>query len=112
MHSKQCGNRCKQGNRCRTSMKQVPRNRKQVPDIDAFETVWKQVPDIGNRCRTSMHSATGPASRLAPCSTWSGLARVPRILLVEEDSTNHCTWRSHNHALVLDSDDACRHFLS
>jgi len=40
------------------------------------------------------------------------LARVPRILLVEQDSTNHCTWRSNNHALVLDSDEACHAFLS
>jgi hypothetical protein len=34
------------------------------------------------------------------------VARVARILLVEENSTNHCTWRSHGHALVLDSDEA------
>ncbi len=40
------------------------------------------------------------------------MARVARILLVEEDSTNHCTWRSHNHALVLDTDEARRVFLA
>jgi putative transposase len=40
------------------------------------------------------------------------MARLPRALLVEEGSTNHCTWRSHNHALVLDSDDARQYFLA
>lgn len=40
------------------------------------------------------------------------MPRIPRGLLVEEGSTNHCTWRSHGHALVLDSDAACEHFLS
>ena len=39
------------------------------------------------------------------------MARVPRGLLVAENSTNHCTWRSHGHALVLESEDACRTFL-
>ncbi len=38
------------------------------------------------------------------------MPRVPRACLVEPDSTNHCTWRSHGHALVLDSDEA-RHKL-
>jgi putative transposase len=38
--------------------------------------------------------------------------RVPRVLLVEENSTNHCTWRSHGHALVLDSDEARAQFLA
>jgi putative transposase len=33
-------------------------------------------------------------------------------MLVEQGSVNHCTWRSHNHALVLDSDDAREYFLS
>ncbi len=40
---------------------------------------------------------------------------MPRLLrrhLVEENSTNHCTWRSHGHALVLDCDDARQHFLA
>ncbi len=32
--------------------------------------------------------------------------RISRIHLVEENSTNHCTWRSHGHSLVLDSDAA------
>jgi putative transposase len=40
------------------------------------------------------------------------MARLPRILLVEEGSTNHCTWRSHGHAFVLDSDEARLRFLS
>lgn len=40
------------------------------------------------------------------------VARVPRSLLVEVDSTNHCTWRSHGHQLVLDSEEACRVFLA
>ena len=39
------------------------------------------------------------------------MARVPRVYLVAENSTNHCTWRSHGHTLVLDSDAACRKFL-
>ena len=38
------------------------------------------------------------------------MARVPRNCLVEENSTNHCTWRSHGFSFVLDSDDACREF--
>ena len=38
------------------------------------------------------------------------MGRIPRNLLVEEDSTNHCVWRSHGHAPVLDS-DAARHRL-
>jgi REP-associated tyrosine transposase len=42
------------------------------------------------------------------------LKRVPRVarrFLVEEGSTNHCTWRSHGYALVLESDDARRTLL-
>jgi len=50
--------------------------------------------------------------RLVPCSTQRGVARIPRNLLVEEHSTNHCTWRSHNHAFVLDSDEARSVFLA
>jgi putative transposase len=38
--------------------------------------------------------------------------RIPRACLVEPDSTNHCTWRSHGHALVLDSDAARQKFLA
>jgi putative transposase len=38
--------------------------------------------------------------------------RVSRVHLVEENSTNHCTWRSHGHALVLDSDEAREKFLA
>jgi putative transposase len=40
------------------------------------------------------------------------MARLPRILLVEEGSTNHCTWRSHGHSPVLGSDEACLAFLA
>jgi putative transposase len=40
------------------------------------------------------------------------MARIPRAYLVEEGSTNHCTWRSHGHALVLDSDDARHAFMA
>ncbi len=39
------------------------------------------------------------------------MPRLPRSLLVEEGSTNHCTWRSHNSSLVLDDDEARAHFL-
>ena len=39
------------------------------------------------------------------------MARVARILLVEENSTNHCTWRGHGHAFVLATDEAKRVFL-
>ncbi len=38
--------------------------------------------------------------------------RTARSHLVEENSTNHCTWRSHGHALVLDSDAARQRFLA
>ena len=38
--------------------------------------------------------------------------RVARKFLVRENSTNHCTWRSHGHDLVLDSDDARNLFLA
>jgi putative transposase len=40
------------------------------------------------------------------------MPRVPRAFLVFENSTNHCTWRSHGHALVLDSDQACLKLLA
>ena len=40
------------------------------------------------------------------------MPRVPRSLLVEEGSTNHCTWRSHGFAFVLDSDEARHLFLA
>ena len=39
------------------------------------------------------------------------MPRISRVMLVEENSTNHCTWRSHNNALVLDSDAAREKFL-
>ncbi len=39
------------------------------------------------------------------------MPRLPRGHLVEEDSTSHCTWRSHGHAQVPDSDAAREHFL-
>ncbi len=40
------------------------------------------------------------------------MPRVPRGLLVEENSTNHCTWRSHDFGLVLDSNEARDKFLA
>ena len=40
------------------------------------------------------------------------MARVPRRLLVDLGSTNHCTWRSHNFSRVLEEDDAKRFFLA
>lgn len=39
------------------------------------------------------------------------MPRTPRKLLVEENSTNHCTWRSHNLEFVLEEDDAKRKML-
>jgi putative transposase len=39
------------------------------------------------------------------------MPRTPRGQLVDENSTNHCTWRSHGNAPVLDSDAARQHFL-
>jgi putative transposase len=39
------------------------------------------------------------------------MPRFRRSWLVESGSTNHCTWRSHNQSLVLDSDEARRKFL-
>jgi putative transposase len=39
------------------------------------------------------------------------MPRIPRALLVCENSTNHCTWRSHGFELVLDSDEAREKFL-
>ena len=40
------------------------------------------------------------------------MPRLPRAALVEEGSTNHCTWRSHGFALVLESDEARLVFLA
>jgi len=40
------------------------------------------------------------------------MARLPRAFLVEEGSTNHCTWRSHGFSRVLESDEARRAFLA
>ena len=39
------------------------------------------------------------------------MARVPRHLLVDLGSTNHCTWRSHNSTHVFDLDAAKQLFL-
>jgi putative transposase len=39
------------------------------------------------------------------------VARIPRRLLVELGSTNHCTWRSHNRTHVLGRTAAKRFFL-
>ena len=40
-----------------------------------------------------------------------GVARIPRKFLVEEGSTNHCTWRSQTVDFVFASDAACEKFL-
>lgn len=40
------------------------------------------------------------------------MGRIARQFVVEEGSTNHCTWRSHGGALVLESDEAREKFLS
>ncbi len=48
----------------------------------------------------------------APCSSRFTVPRIPRRSLVEENSTNHCTWRSHGFGLVLDSDAAREKFLA
>lgn len=39
------------------------------------------------------------------------MPRLARRLLVHEGSFNHCTWRAHNHAFVLGTDEAKRKFL-
>ncbi len=40
------------------------------------------------------------------------MPRLPRGRLVAENSTNHCTWRSHGYSFVLDSDAAREKFLA
>lgn len=40
------------------------------------------------------------------------VSRVARRHLVEVNSTNHCTWRSHNFTQVLESDDAREKLLA
>ncbi len=61
-------------------------------------------------CRARRGGAT--ASWPARCFAAGGLARIPRKLLVEANSTNHCTWRSQGRALVLESVEACRKFVA
>jgi putative transposase len=39
------------------------------------------------------------------------VGRIPRRLLVEQNSTNHCTWRGHDFGFVLGTDAAKRFFL-
>jgi putative transposase len=39
------------------------------------------------------------------------VARVPRELLVEPDSTNHCTWRAHDHERVFEAEGAREKYL-
>ena len=39
------------------------------------------------------------------------MARIPRRLLVDLGSTNHCTWRSHNSTHVFELDTAKQFFL-
>ena len=41
-----------------------------------------------------------------------GMGRLARMFLVEKNTINHCTWRSHGDSLVLDSDEARRVFLA
>lgn len=40
------------------------------------------------------------------------MARVPRFMLVEASSTNHCTWRAHDHERVFERPGARAHFLA
>ena len=47
-----------------------------------------------------------------PLAFQSAVARLPRRLLVDLGSTNHCTWRSHNFTRVLEDDAAKRCFLA
>lgn len=71
------------------------------------------VPDI-TADRGAGHHRSGPdgpllaRGLLSPSVHGPRIARAPR----RDDSVNHCTWRSHGHALVLDCDDARRYFLS
>jgi putative transposase len=44
--------------------------------------------------------------------TASVVPRVSRRHVVGQGSTNHCTWRSHGHAPVLDSDPSREKFLA
>jgi putative transposase len=46
------------------------------------------------------------------CFQAKDMARIPRHLLVEEGSVNHCTWRSNQFAYVLDSDEACEKLIA
>ena len=39
------------------------------------------------------------------------MARLPRFLLVEPDSANHCTWRAHDHERVFEAPGAREKFL-
>jgi putative transposase len=39
------------------------------------------------------------------------MPRIPRALLVEPESTNHCTWRAHDHERVFEADDARAKYL-
>jgi putative transposase len=39
------------------------------------------------------------------------MARVPRFCLVEYESTNHCTWRAHDHERVFEEPGARERFL-
>ena len=39
------------------------------------------------------------------------MPRIRRVYLVAEDTTNHCTWRSHNHSHVFDEPGARQKFL-
>ena len=60
-----------------------------------------------NHTWTTGTNCAGPRIALFRLS----MPRISRAHLVAAGSTNHCTWRSHGHALVLDSDQARQHFL-
>jgi putative transposase len=39
------------------------------------------------------------------------VARIPRRYLVDENTVNHCSWRSHNHSFVFATDEERAKFL-
>jgi putative transposase len=55
-------------------------------------------------------SACLSLARALPSSAF--VSRIPRCLLVDIGSTNHCTWRSHNSSFVFEARDAKAFFLS
>ncbi len=47
----------------------------------------------------------------APFASGPRVGRISRELLVEPDSTNHCTWRAHDHSFVFELEGAREKFL-